>query len=311
MEDASTYAPATGEVDNRVYCPNELGAKQLDLLFEVSAAISVLVVVLSLLVVIAICLNEKLRDVSTPLVVSLAIADMTFGLGNFFFYGIYKPKLLNGAMVKPAEFFMTLGKHSSMLHLVMIGVDRALYITRPFKYITLMTKTTSAVMIAFPWAFGLTTALCSVLALGGDTSLAAGLTIEFGMYLSVVMLLIGMYGSITKLAIQQRRRIVAEMAPGQEGVRPKSKVTKMLVTVLGCFVLLWSPYFVYLILRYIMELPIGYLKCSYMKPVCDIPSLINSAANVIIYSLLNQEYRKTFSRWVLYCYQRPMPVAPN
>ncbi|XP_072014409.1 LOW QUALITY PROTEIN: histamine H2 receptor-like [Amphiura filiformis] len=285
----------------------------------------------NILVISAPAVNRKLRNVTGMFIVSLATADLLLGVIVLPFSAIFEirrywdfgPVLCN-IYVAFDVMFCT----ASILNLFAISLDRYVAITDPMTYQQKMTKSRALIIIAIFWIVALLISFLPV-HLGWNTddgnvqnyddltncglksnpwySLIDGILLFF-LPLTVMGCL---YFRILLIARKQARTINAQSVritnqhhSTSNGGSPDTnhtkhstavdehKTTKMLATIMSCFIVCWVPYFS-------MFTFIPLFNANVPMPLYMVALWLgytNSTLNPLLYAALNGEFRKAFRK---------------
>ena len=267
------------------------------------------------LTIICVCRTPCLRTLSNMYIVSLAVAD--------FLTGCFIP--LNLSSLVQISKVIHFNKHFCLLlicgnlitvgvsvtTMILIAVDRYLYIVRPFDYVRLVTSQRTKVLIALSWIVsgGLNfvpiyhnhwsaTVGCSFFQTVPEYFITYYVCVYYwiGVTISAVL-----YGAIFRVAWRQHTIVVAQYGKYAYGRLTKAnwQQLKLFFVVFGIYFLCWSPLTVTFVISRVMTLP-G--SVSYVT----IPLIyVNSSANCFVYALMNREFKQAlktlFSDVKCYC----------
>jgi hypothetical protein len=218
----------------------------LQLLRAVSLAVGVSIVAGNALIIAGLCVTKSNVDRSTSMVLSLALADMLYGTFQFAEDCVAIPcpnyvSCRHGAVFYATNsFFRDATVFSAMLHLLAIGIDRCVSILVPLRYETIMTPLVTRSLLASCWVVGIIVIIPQyVLSSTDPVYMIYFSSTRLVLYTLVSICIIAIYGKMGCIAWSQRRRIAAQ---GTEESQPQvSKMTRVLGTVIGCFVMLYMP----------------------------------------------------------------------
>ncbi|XP_071949397.1 histamine H2 receptor-like [Antedon mediterranea] len=286
----------------------------LGILFTI---IIILIICGNILVCLSPWVNIMLRTSTYTLLVSLAMVDLLLGLTVLPFSAIFTisqtwdfgPELCN-IYVSCDVLFST----ASILHLLVISVDRYVAILKPYTYKTVMTRRMAFFGIAIVWIISF---LISFLPIhlgwnteSGDvqsytnpsecqleTNTLFALLDGILLFFVPLTLMSGLYCKIVIVARKQAKAIARLSAQFNNNRKQHIKVVdehkalKVMAIVMGCFVVCWVPYFTIFTFQPVFEwnLPDStYFVVLWM-------GYINSLINPLVYAALNSEFRKAFS----------------
>ena len=213
---------------------------------------------------------------------------------------------------------------SSIMHLMMLSVDRYLAISQPLHYTTKVTTNRAWMIVIILWAystlwalpplFGLSSYECFIAYIGKcheddwskyGLNLVFGLSVVSGTYGLALVTMVCVYWKIGKTIRDQARRIAATRAMGKNGcfkkrrneqksliVRNKGVVT--LIVVILAYFACWSPFCVLLFI----ELGQGRKVKGPASLLTMFVGFLNSCCNPIIYSVKYQRFRTVLIRLI-------------
>ena len=193
-------------------------------------------------------------------------------------------------------------------HVVLVAIERFVAIMFPFQYTTYVTPKVIWVSSGFTYLFALLLSTPNFLMNFGHIMnvkfsrkgnyIAGSFSNVFG-YSLLAFLLFFLHGRVTYIAKQQRRRVEA-LTEGQERKPGVDRATKMMIIVVGVYLLLWAPFTfsstaAVILLRHNDAL-------EFLQTYGLVLGTYNSSVNFIIYTAFNRKLRMAF-RKILNCGQ--------
>ena len=245
------------------------------------------------LVCVAFYRSTNLHSVTNVFIVSLAITDILVAVVSIpIWLVIQNTECINNATACDSV-LMTfwrcldiLFSTASIMNLCAISCDRYIAITSPLRYAQIITKTRSAIVLIFLWAYSIVTSSISLA--GGVYYPILVFVVSFLLPLTVMFY---SYLRIFLAALRQLRRI----QPIRQAFYYKReiKAAKTLAMVMGIFIVCWTPFFVTNIL-------VTFYKGLPVHPIITLAIKLlhysNSALNPIIYSSTNRDFRNKILR---------------
>ncbi|XP_022084974.1 histamine H2 receptor-like [Acanthaster planci] len=205
----------------------------------------------------------------------------------------------------------------SIFSLALLTVDRYIAISRPLRYLSLMTVFRAQIMVGSTWAvFSIACILSfgiygnSVISLDGPYSLCLGKTYEWRAYsmvaifVSLLVTIFILYGHITVIARNQARRIAAEnrAGNGQGGQRINTRSTTTIIIITGTLIITWMP----TVIRLATAPQRGFLTYKNYIVLMFTQAVLfsNGWLNIVIYYLRNQDLRQALRGLLLDWYHR-------
>ena len=243
---------------------------------------SFLVATVNVLMLIILWKNKEVRKNISPIIISLAVADFLVGcmmasavLGNM-------GDNVNFLLVMLTSIFMWL----SMLHLVLIAVDRCIAVMAPMWYEANITRRKHYISLAFTWILAI--AVFSVTVKMTNSYMDdLSMKIQLSNFIFVSLSLIVLYSYLGRVACTQWRKIQSQVS--QEHRQKIPRATKVLLAVLGAYIVLWGPYAALVLAEvcgYHQGVRTDWFEVSVLLVVC------NSGVNFFIYALMNSEFRQ-------------------
>ncbi|KAM9339479.1 trace amine-associated receptor 1-like [Symphorus nematophorus] len=289
------------EIDNFKYILTKNPSIVCLLLYIFLLSLSVITICGNLVVIISIIYFTQLHTPTNYLILSLAVADLLVGIIVFPFSMAFS---LSSCLYHEGLFCKIRGSCDislstcSILNLCCISIDRYYAVCQPLTYRTKINFRVVMIMIVVSWG---------VSALIGIGVIIAGLNNEqceerclidiliantigpiLSFYLPVIIMLC-IYLKIFLVA-QKQARSIQNTKPGATVSKMERKATKTLATVLGVFLLCWTPFFIC-----ITFVPFS----NNSVPVAVIETLnwltlLNSMLNPFIYAFFYSWFRAAF-----------------
>ncbi len=270
-------------------------------------------------------ISFKLRTVTFNFLVSLAVADLLLGvtvlpfsaisaLTTHWWFGV----IFCNIYISCDVLFST----ASILHLLVISLDRYIAITRPYAYKSKMNPYKAGVVITFVWIVSFCVSFLP-LHLGWNTpdghvqnydtpgkcvftwnttyNLFDGIILFFvplflmcAVYVRIVLIASRQAKAIGKVMVNPYRH---ESTCTHHKQIDEHKAIKIIAIVMGCFVVCWVPYFT----MFTFTTVCGWQISDACYQVALWLGYTNSLVNPLIYGLLNREFRRAF-KVILSCF---------
>ncbi|ELT93037.1 hypothetical protein CAPTEDRAFT_194530 [Capitella teleta] len=247
--------------------------------------------------------TPHLSSISTRIVVSLSVADLLFGLSSLLDGALVLSRYTGTSRTRGAannqyrlSLAMTVCQEwtvfVSSMHTLVIGIDRCVAVMLPLRYQALVTEFRRDATLVVTWLTPLVLVVPFLFVKESLVTFEVRLFIKVALYVAIASCMLTIYTKIGVAALEQRRRIqAAEQNAPPERV---SRLTLVLGAVLGSYLLLWLPAIVGILgIIYFYQIPrlppAGWLLTVYWTPLLG---MLNSVANVVIYSLMNSKYRR-------------------
>ncbi|XP_033118274.1 histamine H2 receptor-like [Anneissia japonica] len=286
----------------------------LGILFTI---IIILIIFGNLLVCLSPWVNIMLRTATYTLLVSLAMVDLLLGLTVLPFSAIFTiaqtwkfgPVFCN-IYVSCDVLFCT----ASILHLLVISLDRYVAIVKPFTYKNIMSRSKAFLGIGVVWSISFLISFLPI-HLGWNTesghvqsySNPSACQLETNTLFALVdgillffvplILMCCLYCKIVLVARNQAKaisRLSAQFNNNRKHhikVVDEHKALKVMAIVMGCFVVCWVPYFTLFTFGPVFNWNLddsAYFVVLWM-------GYVNSMINPLVYAAINSEFRKAFS----------------
>ncbi|XP_061889985.1 trace amine-associated receptor 1-like [Entelurus aequoreus] len=262
--------------------------------------LSLCIVCGNLLVIIAVVCFRQLQSPTNYLILSLAVADLLVGILVFPFsmaFTVFSCWHHEGLLCKIRGTFDVTLSTASILNLCCISVDRYHAVCQPLTYRSKISHRVVGAMVLVSWGIsallgigvtvtGFNQGKCEGSCLM-DALISTTLACIFSFYIPVIIML-SIYLRIFLVA-QRQVRVIHKSKSGGVSMMER-KATKTLATVMGVFILCWTPYFVCIIFQ-----PFTFR----ITPVAVIETLnwltlSNSMLNPFIYAFFYSWFRTAF-----------------
>ena len=325
---------------------DDLGTDEMDVIDQASWKTALVAAVLSLIIILTIggnvlvvlspIVSKRLRTVTYTFLVSLASADLLLGITVLPWSAIYTISaewpfsvIFCNIYVSCDVMFCT----SSILHLLVISLERYFAITRPYAYQRKMNHKKAWIAIVVVWVVSVGVSFLP-LHLGWNTAdgsvqnydhpsqcvltwnMAYALFDGILLFYFPLVLMLFVYARIVIIAYHQAKSIKSMMvvpAPSitrgtnaqekhenannnHKGVVDEHKAVKIIAVVMGSFVVCWVPYFTMFTFGPLFKWNISdlfYLIVLWL-------GYFNSLINPLVYACMNREFRRAF-KTILSC----------
>uniref|UniRef100_A0A3Q3JWB6 Muscarinic acetylcholine receptor n=1 Tax=Monopterus albus TaxID=43700 RepID=A0A3Q3JWB6_MONAL len=276
------------------------------LLYILLGSLSIVTVCGNLLVIISIIYFKQLHIPTNYLILSLAVADVLVGILVFpcnMAFTVTQCWYYEDLFCKVRGSFDVTLSTASILNLSCISVDRYFAVCQPLTYKSKITHRVVVAMILASWgvaaligigliAAGFNQGKCEESCLM-DALISTTLGCIFSFYIPVIIMLC-IYLKIFLVAQRQANKIQNTTCQNVKSRGAVSKMerksTKTLATVMGVFLLCWTPYFLCMIVQ-----PLTYK----VTPIAVVETLnwftlSNSTLNPFIYAFFYSWFRSAF-----------------
>ena len=265
----------------------------------------------NLLTIISVAHFESLRNTTSFFICSLAAADLLSTLITpiaitLELLGAYHPSYISLCLARVS--LMALSASLNVSSILMIAVDRYIFIAHGLRYSLLVTSTRTFCVICIIW-LGLTVEIGLLYTLGNWPEI--GTTCSFSLFVTDMMfkyvllpgfliltlLTVSFYIAISCIAYEQGKKIAALRQPynTHEATtnRQQKRIAKMMILVLGTY-----------FMSYIPEIIVASLKSVYtdsllllvLEKVTVLIMWSNSWINPIIYAWNSTEFNRAFRK---------------
>ncbi|KAM7367579.1 hypothetical protein PAMP_013865 [Pampus punctatissimus] len=294
------------KLDNTSYTLTSNPSTICVLLYIVISSLSVVTICGNLLVIISITYFKQLHTPTNSLILSLAVADLLVGVLVFPFsveYSVSSCQYNEDLFCKVRNSFDVTLSTASILNLCCISIDRYYAVCQPLAYRTKINIHIVCIMILFSWSLSVLVAIGILIAGLNlkkceercfiDVLLPNILAPIFAFYVPVIIMLC-IYLKIFLIAQRQARSIhnttCRSTKSGATVSKMERKATKTLATVMGVFLICWTPLFLCLTFKSLnnASVPIALFEAL------NCLSLSNSMLNPFIYAFFYSWFRSAF-----------------
>ena len=264
----------------------------------------------NVLTLISVLTNHALRKKRNVLIVSLAVSDIT----SLAAYLVSTTHVPSDDYFRTANFnldftLVTTTVFISIAHIVVIGLERIIAITRPLHYPRIVTNKTIAIMVLAVWVIPIVSIIPGYLyAIGnpettGQILHTAHYSVCTAAYFALSITMFLMYGKILRDATLQANK-VHQMTTQFVKVtkRPEKKALKLVISILVCFTLSYLPYALFCILTLSLVDASGYESSMELFEVVAIFFVqVNSTVNAGVYAAFSREFRQAYVKILCFC----------
>lgn len=262
-------------------------------------SLSVLTICGNNLVIISIIYFKQLHTPTNYLILSLAVADLLVGVIVFPFsmaYSLSSCLHYEGLFCKIRGSFDISLSTCSILNLCCISIDRYYAVCQPLMYRTKINDSVVMIMILASWGVSALIGISVIIAGLNSAKCAERCLIDvlventigpiLSFYLPVIIMLC-IYMKIFFVAQRQACSIQSTTKSGLTVSKLERKATKTLATVLGVFLICWTPFFLCITI-------LPFINDTVPVPVIESLNwltLVNSMLNPFIYSFFYSWFR--------------------
>ena len=250
----------------------------------------------NLLTIVSVAANYHLRKKRNVLIVSLAVADIT----SLAVYLIITANAPSGDYVRTNHLNMnvilvTTTVYISAIHIVFIGIERIIAITRPLHYVRIFNSKTIVVMVITVWIVPPITLIpgywyaISTTEAGYETLLMILYSVCVASYLVLTISLCSIYGKILRDATLQANKVhqmTTQFAKyNKVNKLPGKKAVKLVMSILICFTLSYFPYMLFCVMKLYLQ---NTDKSQYNMELLDVLATffvqVNATLNAGVYA---------------------------
>ncbi|XP_041815281.1 trace amine-associated receptor 1-like [Chelmon rostratus] len=261
----------------------------------------------NLLVIISIIYFKQLHTPTNSLILSLAVADLLVGLVVFPFnmeFSLSSCVFSENVFCKIRESFDVALCTASILNLCCISIDRYYAVCHPLTYRTKINVHVVVIMIVVSWSVSILVAFGFIIA--GiklekckqncfiEALLANILGPIFSFYLPVILMLC-IYLKIFLVAQRQVRSIQGTKS-GATASKMERKATTTLATVMGVFLMCWTPFFLCFSFQLLNHVSESFATIESLNWLALSNSMLNPFIYAFFYSWFRSAFRLIISR---------------
>ena len=247
------------------------------------------------LVIYLIISKQRLRDnTANRFIISLGVADFFFSLSAF--PSVFAFEILGNQSLRPLSFISMLFGHASITNLCIMTADRYIAITLPLRYIIIVTKRRSLVMILSAWLLSVAVAVIYYVWISSKKYVAVFQIAFFNLLPSVFLILAcGRMYFIVRRHNRNAETVMAQLnfnEPPQHRTKYRRKQESTSLRMICAIVFIF-------VLSYMLDL---YHTVCFAFDVCTVQTisddvntllvLVNSASNPIVYTFLKKDVKR-------------------
>ena len=321
-------------VEYDYYSPEDLlASQQFEQRVRICVAILFTLIVLvgfvgNLLVIIVVFSNKKMQNTTNILIVSLAVADLSFIVFCVPFTAANYTMTqwpFGNVWCKIVNYLMYVCAYASVYTLVLMSLDRYLAVVHPITSMRIRNSRNAYIIVYLTWIIILggnvpvifefdhipypyiansTRSVCTFIDFFKENYQAArpfyGSFFAFGYVIPLALNCI-LYGFMIK-------RLLYGVVPGGsqrvENMRSKKRVTKMVVIVVVIFALCWLPIQIVFIAQTFFTFPQTHVAFA-IQLAANCLAYMNSCVNPVLYAFLSENFRRSFKK-LLCCTDDPL-----
>ncbi|KAK7097739.1 hypothetical protein V1264_004673 [Littorina saxatilis] len=311
--------PSTETAANRLRPSSELSFLHTEhflVWFTLNLALAIFIILGNGLTLAAVSTTRCLQTQANMYIVSLALADILAAI-YLLLDAVWVLPVTGSAfddckslcLLKQGVLYVCLS--SSMITMTCIAVDKLLFVAAPFLHTRAVTPEKTLVVILLCWVVSVMygsvvsyvnvfdqTVGCQMHKVLDPTFVFYGNTTPVAL---AVFIITGCYLEIVRIVIKQRKKIQAVNQLCDLDRDSYKKSLRLFLTVLGVFVVCWSPYVVQGFLLYVFGRRHDYRRAFLLL------ALLNCGLNFFIYAWKNKDFRAAYRR-LLVDRCRPEPV---
>ena len=274
---------------------------------------------------VAMVKNRRLRRKENALIVSLAVSDLLVGILTFLNNILIGTNVLKHGWTALAMSSM-IAIIVSLVHMVVIGLNRFIAVVLPLRYSTLVTKRTIIIMVAMTWAIPTVVMVpVHVHAIGRGRMPNGILFVDWAIALNdtiwillLCLALVILYGKILLETRAQAMKVQAwKQNPSASSTTNQSetraaktktdkksdrskKSTRLVLIILSIAMILNTPFWIYSILI-LTGSGYGSMALTTLNLMSQQCYLANSGVNIFIYALFTSDFRRAYERMFCFC----------
>ena len=189
--------------------------------------------------------------------------------------------------------------YSSVYHLALVAVDRFIAIMFPIQYKVRVTNKMIRISSLLLWILAAITCIGEIFTTIGEelhleitfTAYIAGRTVPpLIVFLFLAFMMGFLHGKITIIARRRHRGNATDTTAGRDLY--SHRATKMMIIVVGVYLLLWTPFALSCLAMLIMRDINPFIDASQIISLSI--GMFNSSVNFLIYSACNKKFRRAF-----------------